>query len=103
MVSLDEGSGLKKFHLVFCRAIRAGPDYAAGSGREYKWSAATRAMREKSLSMLKRIAPCSRAIAAINESIVVRLMPFDLPRREIVDASRYVEKPRGSIISHKER
>jgi len=62
-----------------------------------------RAIREKSLSNVKRLARCSSAIAAIKVSIVVRLMPLARAAREIADASRYVEKPPGSIISHCER
>ena len=42
----------------------------------YKWRGAIRVIREKPLSSVKRLARCSSAMAAINVSIVAKLMPF---------------------------
>ncbi len=52
----------------------------------------------KSLSRVKSAAPCSNAIAAIKESMVVKATPFARAARKMRAASRYVENPLGSSI-----
>ena len=61
------------------------------------------AIRVKSLSKVKSVAPCSEAIAAIRASAVVTATPFARAARKILAASRYVGKPFGSNNSHCER
>ena len=79
------------------------PTQDAGAAGVYNRRGVIRAIREKSLSRLKRLARCPSAIDAIRVSIVDRLKPLDCASREMAAASRYVEKPRGSSISQRER
>ena len=57
----------------------------------------------KSLPRVKSVVPCSKAIAAIKTSVVVTAMPFERAPRNMLAASRYVENPLGSSISHCDR
>jgi len=50
----------------------------------------------KALSRVKRVVPCSKAIAAIKTSLVVTATPFERAARKMLAASRYVENPLGS-------
>ncbi len=61
------------------------------------------AIRVKSLSRVKSVAPCSNAIAAIKASMVVKATPFARAARKMLAASLYVENPLGSSMSHCDR
>lgn len=53
------------------------------------------AIRGKSMSNVKSVAPYSEAIAAIRASVVVTATPFVRAARKMLAASRYVENPFG--------
>jgi len=57
----------------------------------------------ESQSRVKSEVPCSKAIAAIKTSVVVTATPFERAARKMLAASRYVENPLASSISHCDR
>jgi len=94
--------GLAKFSRVEA-AKQPSANQGVDRGGKYSLRDVRVAIREKSLSSVKIVAPCSNAMAAMRVSIVVRLMPFERHSLKMLAASLYVEKPMGSRISQRER